>query len=452
MASFNADGQDMATFATKDCSVNIEPSKHDDVPGTALTAPTGQGEALGVGRRAAPVGADGSMLSGRLASHLEQQPVQTEEDRLRAEVLQLRAEAAASRGLFEERSRRASIFSTASGRGARGVSWIEAGRNMLASVYKEATLNAELGMDQSLERFDEDVADCFRRRLPADMNQVERRCARSTAAIMKELRYNMFPAVNRFKECYLAVVNLKMTSNPTAEQLINAVKAKYNCLNPYDGLNAAVAAMLKCPPLSNWRILKDTDKFSGGATQMALASAAPSTAASPRGRRTTGSEDPLSPGIMGDSDDDDGNGNAPLSSTFTRGQRLSQERPMGKKAGKATSRAEANLVREATANTAALESLAASAAQRTALEFCSTPEASNSSEGRKWWATEVRRRLHESEDKDKDAQKGSEMEDGDLFAALPSAPRRQGQGALGRRRRACDELDYNTDEVEEEAE
>jgi len=452
MASFNADGQDMATFATKDGSVNTEPANHDDVPGTALNLPTGQGDSLVVGRRAAPVGADGSMLSGGLDRHLEQQPLQTEEDQLRAEVLQLRAEAAASRGLIEERSRRASIFSTAGGRGTRGVSWVEAERNVLASVYKEATLNAEVGVDQSLERFDEDVADRFRRRLPADMNQVERRRARSTAAIMKELRYNMFPAINRFKECYLAVVNLKMTGNPTAEQLINAAKAKYNGLNPYDGLNAAVAAKLKCPPLSNWRILKDTDKFSGGATLMALASAAPSTAASPRGRRTTGSEDPLSTGAMGDSDDDDGNGNAPLSSMFTRGQRLFQERPMGNKAAKATSRAEAHLIREAAANTAALESLAASAAQRTALAFWSTPEASNSSEGRKWWANEVRRRLQESEDKDKDAQKGREMDDGDLLVALPSAPRGQAQGARGRRRRPRDELDYNTDEVEEEAE
>jgi len=41
MASFNADGEDMATFATKDGSINIEPANHDDVPGTALTAPTG---------------------------------------------------------------------------------------------------------------------------------------------------------------------------------------------------------------------------------------------------------------------------------------------------------------------------------------------------------------------------------------------------------------------------
>jgi len=133
--------------------------------------------AVGDARPEVPVGAE-RMHSGRLAEHLEHQPLQTEEDRLRAEVLQLRAETAASRGIIEERSRRASIYSSAGGRGTRGVSWIEAERNVLPSVYQEATLNAEVGVDQSPERFDEDVADRFRRRLPADMNQVERRARR----------------------------------------------------------------------------------------------------------------------------------------------------------------------------------------------------------------------------------------------------------------------------------
>jgi len=122
MASFNADGQDIATFATKDGSVNIEPANHDDVPGTALIARTRQGEAPVLGRGAAPVGADGGMLAGGLARPLERQPLQTGEDRLRAEVLKLRAEAAASRGLIEERSRRASTYSTTGGPGFRGVS------------------------------------------------------------------------------------------------------------------------------------------------------------------------------------------------------------------------------------------------------------------------------------------------------------------------------------------
>jgi len=185
---------------------------------------------------------------------------------------------------------------------------------------------------------------------------------------------------------------------------------------------------------------------------MAFVSAAPSTVASPRERRTTGCEDPPSPGVMGDLDDDDGDGNACLSSTFTRGQRLFQERPMGNKAAKATSRAKAHLIQEAAANTAALDSLAASAAQRTALAFWSTQEASNSSEGRKWWANEERSRLQEAKEKDKDAQKGRDINESDLLVALPSSPRGQGQGTRGRRRRAHDEVEYNSDEVEGEAE
>ena len=64
----------------------------------------------------------------------------------------------------------------------------------------------------------------------------------------------------------------------------------------------------------------------------------------------------------------------------------------------------------------------------------------------------MQRRLQEAEDKDKVAQKGRDMDEGDLLVALPSAPRGQGQGTVGRRRRALDEVEYNSDEVEEEAE
>ena len=69
-----------------------------------------------------------------------------------------------------------------------------------AYVYKEATLSAAVGVDRSLERFEEDVVDRLHRHLPADMSQVEWRRVRSTKAIMKELRYNIFPAVIRFRE------------------------------------------------------------------------------------------------------------------------------------------------------------------------------------------------------------------------------------------------------------
>jgi len=125
MASLDNNGQDMARFVVNDDPFNNDQKSHDGYPSVALTPPMGNGNALGDARPEAPLGAD-RMLSGRLAEHLKHQPLQTEEDRLRAEVLQLRAEAAASRGLIEEHSRRARIYSTAGGRGTRGVSWIEA--------------------------------------------------------------------------------------------------------------------------------------------------------------------------------------------------------------------------------------------------------------------------------------------------------------------------------------
>jgi len=68
------------------------------------TLPMGSGKAVDDVRPEAPVGAD-CMLAGRLAEHLELQPLQIEDARLSAEVLQLRAMAAASRGVIEPSGR-----------------------------------------------------------------------------------------------------------------------------------------------------------------------------------------------------------------------------------------------------------------------------------------------------------------------------------------------------------
>jgi len=79
-------------------------------------------------------------------------------------------------------------------RGVRGVSWSQDEREVLCTVYVEATLNAEVGIDQRLETFKEDYSSRFRARLPDDMPPVERRRSRSTSAIHKELS---FPTVER---------------------------------------------------------------------------------------------------------------------------------------------------------------------------------------------------------------------------------------------------------------
>jgi len=170
--------------------------------------------------------------------------------------------------------------------------------------------------------------------------------------------------------------------------------------------------------------------------------------------------DPLSLGNNDDGEDahlatdgnDDGNGNAPLSSTFSRGKKsVFQERPMGCKATKAATRAEVHLMSEAAASTAALESLADSAAQRTALAFWSTPTAVNSECGRRLWALEMRRRLQQAVDKDRGERR---PQDGGDFEVSSEAPPHRGRGGSSRgvgRRHGRAELrgDLNGNEEED---
>jgi len=105
------------------------------------------------------------------------------------------------------------------------VSWTPDEREFLWAAYVEATLNAEVGIDQRLETFKEDICSRVRARLPNDMPLVERRRSRSTCAIHMELSYNIFPMVNRFKKSYMAIVNYRLTGNPTMADLFNATLA-----------------------------------------------------------------------------------------------------------------------------------------------------------------------------------------------------------------------------------
>jgi len=378
----------------------------------------------------------------------------TEEERLQAKVTRLCAEAAASRGLLEEREHQTHprANSGGCGRGTSEVSLIEAERNVLASVYKEATLNSEVGVDQTLEKYVEDGSDRFRRLLPEDVNQVQPRRARSTPAIMKELRYGIFPGVNRIKECYLAVLRLTMTGHPTRGQLIGAAKAKCDGQNTFDVLNPTVSDKLPCPPLSNWRTLQDIDRFGGRATVADLTGpASHRIPATPGASQAEVSDlDPLSPGNNEDGADadistdcnDDGYRSAPLSSTFSRGkQNVFKGRLISRKTFKAAKRAEIHLMRNVAANTAALESLAKLAAPRTALVFLSTPTAVNSDCGHRWCALEMRRRLLPAEDEDKDEKRRQKC--GGDFEVSSERPARRGRGGLSRgfgRRRGRAEL------------
>jgi len=280
----------------------------------------------------------------------------------------------------------------------RGVGWIRDEREVLCAVYVEATLNSEVGTDQRMETFKSDYCGRFRARLPDSLPQVERRRARSTMAIDKELKYNIFPMVESFKNLYMSVLNAKLTGNPTPSDLINATVAKHNGLSPYEGFKAEVVATLKCAALPYWRILRRLDRFSGAATVAAMrASHRPSSPHGAAGAELC-DEDPLD----GLTDEEEDVSMGPSSSTYARGRQqrkrsVFQQRPVGNKAAKASSRMEATLQREAVANTVALNSLARSAADRAEIAFWSSPAAANSDEGREWWAREMRRRLQDAD-------------------------------------------------------
>jgi len=129
------------------------------------------------------------------------------------------------------------------------VGWIHDEREVLCGVCVEATLNSEVGTDKRMETFKSDFCGRFRARLPDSLPQVDRRRARSTPAIDKELKYNIFPMVESFKNMYMSVLIAKLTGNPTPADLINATVAKWNGLSPYEGFKAEVITTLKCPPL-----------------------------------------------------------------------------------------------------------------------------------------------------------------------------------------------------------
>jgi len=97
---------------------------------------------------------------------------------------------------------------------------------VLCGVYVEATLNSELGTDQRMETFKSDYCGRFRARLPDSLPHVDRRRARLTLAIDKELKYNIFFMVESFKNMYMSVLNAKLTGNPTPADIINATVPK----------------------------------------------------------------------------------------------------------------------------------------------------------------------------------------------------------------------------------
>ena len=78
------------------------------------------------------------MLARQRAQHTEHPLLPTKEERLRGDILELRAEVAGARGRHEQSQRQATAQASphaTGGRGTRGVSWTDEERNVRSSVY-----------------------------------------------------------------------------------------------------------------------------------------------------------------------------------------------------------------------------------------------------------------------------------------------------------------------------
>jgi len=266
------------------------------------------------------------------------------------------------------------------------VSWTPDERAFLCAEYVKETLNPGVGLDQRLKTFKENICSRFRARLPSDMPRVKRRRSRSTSATQKKLSDNIVPMVDRFKNSYMAIVNYRLTVNPTMTDLCNATLTKLNGLSPCESFKPEVAAKLDKQPLGLWNILKRLDSFGGAATMEALG----------RPRRVAhddAEENPVEEDLF-----DESQRSSLDRSKKQRRQGAFLEHPFGTKAAKDFSRIEAALQRDSVAHTAALSSIARSSADPSTVAFWSSPMDADTEEGRAWWACEASRRLREEPD------------------------------------------------------
>ena len=97
----------------------------------------------------------------------------------------------------------------------RGLEWLPLEFVLLSKAYRTVTLDSVKGTDQRAPQYEAAVADKFRGLLNnSGLRNIDKRKQRSTKAIMRTLRYKVFPDVLKIKDSYLAVTRRKMKGNP----------------------------------------------------------------------------------------------------------------------------------------------------------------------------------------------------------------------------------------------
>lgn len=185
-----------------------------------------------------------------------------------------------------------------------------------------------------------------------------------------------------FASQFLAVQRMKLTGNPTDEELIAAALARHEGTDVYEAIRAHRAVATRAPVgkrkknalrkwVPCWKVLRSNDKWSGAA------GAAPN--GLPAGRVSDDSDSDVET-------DDPSGGNPAVGKAFNK-------RPIGNKAAKRIKREDRSMTKEMKASTAALAALAQASRERTAVAFFHLPEMRDSPQAALFLQAQARKML-----------------------------------------------------------
>ena len=238
--------------------------------------------------------------------------------------------------------------------------WTDADRVPLCEAYLEVTSDAVKGTARTKDNLWATVhkvwGEKVRRKGPM-------RVERLPSALEKQFK-RIRAGVSAFTSHYLAVKAMPTTGNPTEEDIISGAVARYCSLDIYDAIRAdrnqdkvddktrkRKAKVAHCKWVACWRVLRQSDKFSGAAN----------------GGDASGMD------IMGDTSSDEEESGSGSGSGRSRRNGGFQGRPVGIKAAKMQRQEDVQMDAQVKASTEALHKLTDAQHERTALCFFDSP-------------------------------------------------------------------------------
>jgi len=236
----------------------------------------------------------------------------------------------------------------------------DADRVLLREAYLEVTSDAVKGTARTEDNLWATVQKVWgekvRKKGPMKVGRLQ-------SALEKQFK-RIRAGVSAFTSHYLAVKAMPTTGNPSEEDIISRAVARYCSLDVYDAIREdrnqdkvndktrkRKAKVAHCKWVACWRVLRQSDKFSGAAN----------------------GGDALGMEIMGDTSSDEEDSGSSSGSGRSRRTGGFQGRPVGIKAAKMQFQEEVQMDAQVKASTRALHKLTDAHHERTALCFFDSP-------------------------------------------------------------------------------